>query len=49
MEREPVNFATITLEQCLDIRQAVLWPHLERDASRVEGEGFEAQCNGNVR
>ncbi|WP_253073761.1 GNAT family N-acetyltransferase [Kosakonia sp. MUSA4] len=38
MEREPVNFATITLEQCLDIRQAVLWPHLERNASRVEGD-----------
>lgn len=33
-----MKFATITLEQCLDIRQAVLWPHLERDASRVEGD-----------
>lgn len=33
-----MELATITLEQCLDIRQAVLWPHLERAASRVEGD-----------
>ncbi len=33
-----MKFVTITVEQCLDIRQAVLWPHLERDASRVEGD-----------
>ncbi|MEO3740231.1 Acetyltransferase (GNAT) domain-containing protein [Kosakonia oryzendophytica] len=33
-----MELATITLEQCLDIRHAVLWPQLERDASRVEGD-----------
>lgn len=37
-----MKFATITLEQCLDIRHAVLWPHLERDASRVDGDEHAA-------
>lgn len=33
-----MQLATITLEQCLHIRHTVLWPHLARDASRVEGD-----------
>ncbi|MGY5954904.1 GNAT family N-acetyltransferase [Kosakonia sp. BK9b] len=33
-----MELATITLEQCLDIRHAVLWPQREREASRVEGD-----------
>lgn len=33
-----MEFTPVTLEQCLDIRHPVLWPHLPRDASRVEGD-----------
>ncbi|PDO87138.1 GNAT family N-acetyltransferase [Kosakonia sacchari] len=33
-----MQLVSITLEQCLDIRHTVLWPHLARNASRVEGD-----------
>jgi hypothetical protein len=33
-----MEFVTTTLDNCLDIRHPVLWPHLPRDASRVEGD-----------
>lgn len=33
-----MEFATVTLDNCLDIRHPVLWPQLPRDASRVEGD-----------
>lgn len=33
-----MQLVSITLEQCLDIRHTVLWPHFPRNASRVEGD-----------
>lgn len=33
-----MEFATVTLDNCLDIRHPVLWPQLPRDASRVAGD-----------
>ncbi|MGK9174897.1 GNAT family N-acetyltransferase [Yokenella regensburgei] len=42
-----MKFSPVTLEQCLDIRHAILWPHLPREASRVEGDE-EAQHFGVV-
>lgn len=33
-----MEFTTVTLEQCLDIRHPVLWPQLPREASRVAGD-----------
>ncbi|WBU49565.1 GNAT family N-acetyltransferase [Kosakonia pseudosacchari] len=33
-----MQLVSITLEQCLNIRHTVLWPHLARNASRVEGD-----------
>ena len=33
-----MEFATVSLDECLDIRHPVLWPQLPRDASRVEGD-----------
>lgn len=32
------TISTVTLDQVLDIRQAVLWPDQPRDFSRVEGD-----------
>ncbi|WOZ77690.1 GNAT family N-acetyltransferase [Kosakonia sacchari] len=33
-----MQLVSITLEQCLNIRHTVLWPHFPRNASRVEGD-----------
>ena len=47
-----MQLVSITLEQCLNIRHTVLWPHLARDASRVEGDDearhFGVLDNGEI-